>query len=72
MKLPANHIMEYEGELYNWFSGDGIFYPERIPDTFWCWGVPSPNWDTRKAVYCGKLNHKTRELYDIVKLDKKD
>jgi len=69
MILPANHIMEYSGETFNWFVGDAIS-PDIIPANksnphiYWCFGIKR-GWNTRNAKYCGRFDVRTREVTDI-------
>lgn len=68
--LPNNHVMEYNGIIYNWFVGDSIAtFENQGPiacKTFWAFGVPQRNgFNTLHAVYCGKFYQPTRELTEI-------
>jgi len=68
MKLNNKNQMEYEGVIYNWFVGDGIQRPDDSqPTEYWCYAVLPPNWNTRKAIYCGRFNYDTREVTNVSK-----
>lgn len=73
MKLPKNHILEYDGKIINWCVGDYVTYPNFIENTHWAFGVEEKiGWNTTNATYCGKFNRITRELYEIKKLPPKN